>query len=464
MAHLSSSSNGSRYWFEVGAAGNSNGYLHNFGEPITGASVEIRALVQRLTHVDTELGYWVGIDLPNDAFIQVGYLLSNKVNSGQPTWFWEYFLPGTASSVSGSFLGNVGSVPIPNGTWVPFSIRSSGTVWSAFVAGEEVGSIDLQESNSGMNGPYANAEVADTHDSDNVLGPVEFRNLAYRDKSLIWHDATYAVSVCCYGQTSAKLTDSENYPYGVVSIPGENNHWLAGSNLPSMKQGKYLWPWYHVSINSRLGTVVGSGWYVYGDSVRPNASATINANDGQRYVFNGWLNNGIRTDLESFIVTQDLNLVANYKMQYFLNIESAFGMARGAGWYDSGSRAIISITPTSISLTGFLGQLGIREDFTGWSGDHNEISPTSSVTMNSPKRVVANWSINFGLILPAIFAMAIMAVAWIMLKRKPARKTRKSPRRRARKPRHMDCRFCGRSIPNNSKYCRECGKNLSQKK
>ncbi|MGA3298202.1 MAG: hypothetical protein ABSD41_12225, partial [Candidatus Bathyarchaeia archaeon] len=139
MAHLSSSSNGSRYWFEVGAAGNSNGYLHNFGEPITGASVEIRALVQRLTHVDTELGYWVGIDLPNDAFIQVGYLLSNKVNSGQPTWFWEYFLPGTASSVSGSFLGNVGSVPIPNGTWVPFSIRSSGTVWSAFVAGEEVG-------------------------------------------------------------------------------------------------------------------------------------------------------------------------------------------------------------------------------------------------------------------------------------------------------------------------------------
>jgi len=465
MTHLSSSSNEAQYWFEVGASGaNSKGYLRNFGEPITGASVEIRALEQRLTHVDTELAYWVGIDLPNDAFIQVGYLLSNKVNSGQPSWFWEYFLPGTAASESGSFLGNIGSIPIPNGTWVSFSIRSSGTVWSAFVAGGQVGSIDLQTSNSGTNGPYANAEVAGTHYSDNVLGPVEFRNLAYRDTSLIWHDAAYAVSVCCYGSLGAKLSDSEAYPYGIMSIPGENNHWLAGSNLSKMKEGKYLWPWYHVSVNSRLGTVRGSGWYVYGESVQPNASATINVNDGERYVFNGWLNNGIRTDSGSFIVIQDLNLVANYKEQYFLNIESEFGMIRGAGWYDSGSRAIISVTPTSISLTGFLGQVGLKEDFTGWSGDHNEISPTSSLTMNSPKKVVANWSINFGLILPTLFAVAIMTVAWMMGTKMPGRKGRKSTRKKAKKPRRMDCRFCGKSIPNNSRYCRECGKDLAQKK
>ncbi len=63
-----------QYWFQVGAyAANGNGnYGDRFGIPVTGASVEIR--IKYYQHpIDSDLGYWVGINLPGNSFIQVGY-------------------------------------------------------------------------------------------------------------------------------------------------------------------------------------------------------------------------------------------------------------------------------------------------------------------------------------------------------------------------------------------------------
>ncbi len=284
------------YWFQVGAAAASvsGGYGDRFGEPITGASVEIRVLSpQNLLYPDTDLSYWVGIDLPNDAFIQAGYSLTPQTRNGMPSWFWEYFLPGTAQESTGPFLGKVGDAIGPNASWIKFSIESSGTTWSAYVGGQSVGSVDLGVSNSGTNGPYASAEVAGVKETDNILGPVEFRNLSYRDVQMTWHKTGAAVASCCYSVASQELT-GVNYPYGVASIQGDDNHWLAGSNLPYAAKGEYLWPWYYLDVRSPFGSVSGTGWHVYRSQAAISVTPTTVPADGWlgqlgvRMTFVGW--------------------------------------------------------------------------------------------------------------------------------------------------------------------------------
>jgi hypothetical protein len=266
------------YWFQVGAyAASDTGYGDDFGQSVTGASVEIRVLDQKLTHADTDDSYWVGLNLPNDAFIQAGYTLNPQYNSGHPSWFWEYFLPGTAAEGTGGFLGDEWKSAGNNGTWVKFSITSSGTVWSAFDDDRLLGKIDLSIANSGTSGPYASAESAQTNWTDNILGPVEFRNLSYRDAYGVWHPATAAVTLCGYSVGSANYTG--NYPYGVEGIPGENNHWLAGSGLQYTPEGQYIWPWYYVNVKSTLGSTTGSGWYTENSQVTPEAETTVPISD-----------------------------------------------------------------------------------------------------------------------------------------------------------------------------------------
>jgi hypothetical protein len=82
-------------WLQAGASASGAG-------TVTGASVEIRILTpQKLVDPDAGLSYWVGINLPNDAFIEVGYLV---YRTNQARTFWEYLPLGTASEASVGFL------------------------------------------------------------------------------------------------------------------------------------------------------------------------------------------------------------------------------------------------------------------------------------------------------------------------------------------------------------------------
>jgi DNA-directed RNA polymerase subunit RPC12/RpoP len=115
-----------------------------------------------------------------------------------------------------------------------------------------------------------------------------------------WHEAGSAVAVCCYSVGSQNLT-GRSYPYGVVGVTGENNHWLAGSNVPYTAKGEYLWPWFSVNVSSPFGSVSGDGWYVYGSQVTFSvAPTTVTANGllgnlGATMTFVGW--NGDYTGL-----------------------------------------------------------------------------------------------------------------------------------------------------------------------
>jgi len=222
---------GPPYWFQVGVkpdVGSVN---------VTGASVQI------MTHgpepnPNVNTSFWVGLYLSNNAFIQVGYVMWASTG-GYPQRFWEYFPSGTFGQGGGTFQGDFEGDEVTNGTWYTYSIQSSGSVWSTYVNGALEGSVDLGASNSGGNTPRAIAEVEDAYTTTVILGPTEFRNLAYRDTSNVWHNVSAAVASVGYGVGSGALPSNEKIPYG-LRVLGVND-WLAGTALPQSGNGQLLW-------------------------------------------------------------------------------------------------------------------------------------------------------------------------------------------------------------------------------
>ncbi len=70
-----------------------------------------------------------------------------------------------------------------------------------------------------------------------------------------------------------------------------------------------------------------------------------------------------------------------YRLQYFLLVASDLGNVTGGGWYDAGSIATVSVSPTSV--------LGF--EFQGWKGSVNSSSPRIQLEMNSSKELFAQW-------------------------------------------------------------------------
>jgi len=204
---------------------------------VTGASVQIR------THVppynpNAYTSYWVGLDLPNQAFIQVGYV-SWPSNEGYPQRFWEYF-PPMGADIGGGFHGDFEGEEVgPNGTWYSYSIESRGDTWYAYINGIVDGSYDLGASSSGGFMPYAVAEVEGAYVTNIPLGPVEFRNLEYRDTNNVWHNVSEAVAWMGYGLGSGTLPAGTHFPYGLEVI-GVND-WIAGTGLPITYNNTSVW-------------------------------------------------------------------------------------------------------------------------------------------------------------------------------------------------------------------------------
>ncbi len=231
------------YWFQVGVRADIGSVN------VTGASVQIMTHgPQRNPQADTS--FWVGLRLPNNAFIQVGYVMWASTG-GYPQRFWEYFPPNTASQANGPFQGDFeGDEVGPNGTWYTYSFQSNGNVWSAYVNGVLEGLVDLGTSNSGGSTPYALAEVEGAYTTNIILGPAEFRNLAYRDTNYAWHNVSSASGYIGYGVGSGRLPSGENIPYG-LQVLGVND-WLAGSGLPQTGIGQLVWDDGKVIVSSAV--------------------------------------------------------------------------------------------------------------------------------------------------------------------------------------------------------------------
>ncbi len=165
---------------------------------------------------------------------------------------------------------------------------------------------------------------------------------------------------------------------------------------------------FQVNVWTPFGEPVGTGFYDQGTVAEISLSQTeveIESNNFRK-IFSGWDTHGARTmdlagedpDLAELkaaglnllvFVDQPVNVTANWKSQYYLDLQTEKGKVKGAGWYDIGRMVPISVEERS-APTG----LWSADTFDRWSGDIDSMSAKERVLMNGPKNVVAEWKID----------------------------------------------------------------------
>jgi M6 family metalloprotease-like protein len=149
---------------------------------------------------------------------------------------------------------------------------------------------------------------------------------------------------------------------------------------------------YLLSLDPNGGAASGAGWYDSGTPVTVMATSPSNVvTDQSRLVFLSW-SGDVQSNSTVVVVnmTGPHSLKANWKTQYYLNVQSPYAAA-GAGWYDANAQAVISLT--SPVATGN----GVRYVFVMWSGDLSGASQSQSIVMSGPKLVSALWATQYEL-------------------------------------------------------------------
>jgi hypothetical protein len=199
--------------------------------------------------------------------------------------------------------------------------------------------------------------------------------------------------------SSPPTTNSERYSWvgwlgsGSGSYSGENNEIIVTMNGPITQSA--LWnAEYKLSIATNLGSTqpsAGDHWYQAGSSVTVEALPPPTSS-GVQYVFLGWSGTGSvpqsgSPSAATIIINDPSSITGTWKPQYYLTVTSVYGSVSGSGWYDEGSTAYATISPTTLS------ENGVQYAFSGWSGDASgSISPSNPINMNTPKTAIANWS------------------------------------------------------------------------
>ena len=156
---------------------------------------------------------------------------------------------------------------------------------------------------------------------------------------------------------------------------------------------------YYLTVNSTYGSPTGQGWYDAGSSASFGVTTPASGGAGTRYVFMGWTGSGSGSYTggsasSSVTMNNPITEAASWKTQYYLTVNSDYGSTTGENWYDAGSSASFSVSPTTVS-----GGSGTRYVFTGWtgsgSGSYTGGNASSSVTMNNPITEAASWKTQY---------------------------------------------------------------------
>lgn len=381
-------------WLQSGAMGGSDSRFNQ------GASTAIQSVYQNINN--GSLGFWIGEDLDNGAFIQAGYEIVNQsalyptdcrpagcsgsvyIEAGVPTWFWEYFPAGYTGS---NFYGGIGTNASAgaNGTFNTYSFKYTGSAWNFYFNNEQIGSADLGTSSSGQNMPSAIAEIASAVDNRFVMKVVQFKDVAFYN-GYNFVQLPNAYSSIGYGVGSDKTLQNV---YGVKEVDHNVNYFEVGSGLP-LQSGELLWqPGYSIDIVSQYGNITGSGNYSAYTPVTLRAPRIINLSSSIREVFVGWKGAGIgaytgNQSTTTVITDDNIEETTLWQRQYYLNVNGTYNSISGAGWYNASSTATLRVTNSIVNISD-----GTRLVFEGWNGGPSANS--IMVLMNAPINMTVNW-------------------------------------------------------------------------
>lgn len=147
---------------------------------------------------------------------------------------------------------------------------------------------------------------------------------------------------------------------------------------------------YFVTIVSSTGSPSGAGWYVAGTNASVSIEPIVQFSNGTRDLFTGWnVTLTAQSPAFQFRVDSPTKLRALWKVQYLVQIDSAYGSPVGSGWYDAGSVARLSIEP-KVEYSN-----GTRRLFTGWTGDYSGKSTDFTLPANKPMSLGARWTTQY---------------------------------------------------------------------
>jgi hypothetical protein len=147
---------------------------------------------------------------------------------------------------------------------------------------------------------------------------------------------------------------------------------------------------YYVTIISPTGSPTGEGWYNAGTVVTVGVQSTVQYPNGTRMIFNGWNSTNLgNTPNAQITVNSPTRLLAAWKTQYLVTVNSEYGTALGGGWYDAGSTAQANV-PAEITFSN-----ATRRVFAGWTGDYTGTSNNATIHVDTTKTLNAQWNTQY---------------------------------------------------------------------
>jgi ribosomal protein L40E len=207
------------------------------------------------------------------------------------------------------------------------------------------------------------------------------------------------------------------------------------------------------SAGDELSTMIVSGIMH-----RVDVTQAIPTSEDARYVVQGWSDTRSAKESRSLMLDADTIITVTYGRQFVLKVRSEYGTAMGEGWYDEGTTASFSVWPPEIAYNGFLGTVGLKHLFTGWTGAASTSSTQGSLTMDGPKTVMARWTTTYaprfiGFLVMIIGVIALIVAVPILFSRRKRASTSVQKTPSSTKL----CKSCGKLLPIDAEYCNECG-------
>jgi M6 family metalloprotease-like protein len=148
---------------------------------------------------------------------------------------------------------------------------------------------------------------------------------------------------------------------------------------------------YLLTVDQDMGTTSPGGWYDKSSIAVVTADATSNEiPNTTRLLFMNWTGDYNSTSTSvSINMTKPVAIRANWVRQYYVTILSPTGSPSGAGWYNAGSTADVTVQP----IVQFSNST--RAVFTGWNTTFLGNAPGFQFKVTSPARLQALWKIQY---------------------------------------------------------------------
>lgn len=201
-----------------------------------------------------------------------------------------------------------------------------------------------------------------------------------------------------------RVTISVNTPIGIfpgvrMAFEGWSGDISSSSNIAPITVDRHIrvsanWrKQFLLTVNADGGSVTGGGWY---DAGKTASFSTISPHETvpakTRLVFTKWAGDSTSdATTVTVLMSSPRTVSANWKTQHYLSVDPGPGeVGQGSQWLDEG--ATITITATTPSK---VEPEKSRLMFVGWSGDITSTYTSTTLRINGPKMVVANWKVQY---------------------------------------------------------------------